>query len=269
MTLPDLDPIEESCLLVAYWRAREAARPDALVRDPVAARLLERHLGPDLRDRYSRSRLFHTAVDVHAVATRLVDERLLAWLDGGGDCRQVVNVGAGLDARPHRLRMPAGVRFFHVDSAAVNAFARELLAEADALDAPADIARIDGRIEATAAVAAALAARGLDLAAPAFWLFEGLIEFLGPRRTAPVLADLAARAAPGSEMAVQVIDAAFVDLAHQVGDPEFPWRRLPALADVVAAFAGWEVAVTSPAEIDRRFGRGVGRLSHLVSARRA
>lgn len=260
-----LDPIEESCLLVAFWRSQEAQAPEPLVRDPLAEEMVERYFTPDLRDRYSRSLLFRTAVDVHAVCTHEVDERLRAWA-GGQNHRQIVNLGAGLDARAYRLGLPEGMRFFHVDSAAVHAFAKDLFRDRSTAT---PIERVTGRVERLAEVCTELARRGVDFDAPIFWLLEGLVEFLGPRKTPEVIREIATRSAPGSAAAIQVIDSAFIDLAKELGDQEFPWRRLPKVEDVTAplAEAGWEVSVSSPEELDRRFERGVGRLSHLVSAR--
>jgi methyltransferase (TIGR00027 family) len=88
----------QATMLIALWaRAREHARPDAIVRDALAARLVE-----TLEFDFSR---FHGAwksqVGV-AVRTRFMDETVRRFLARHRHA-VVVNIGAGLDTRFHRV----------------------------------------------------------------------------------------------------------------------------------------------------------------------
>lgn len=260
----ELDPIERTSLMVAYWRACESRRPDALVRDRFALELSER-LSPDERAQFSRSPLFAVTVDLLAVRTRLIDE----WLAGaaGEGVRQFVSLGAGLDARPYRLDLGAGVRVFHVDTAAVNAYA----ARAFAAHAPARgtrLERVDADLHRPALLAGALRDHGFDRERPSAWLLEGLIEFI-ERRTLPLLLGaLGAASAAGSRLLATVLDPGLVELARARCDTAFPWKRLDPLDAVLPLFTGWRLTVTSRDEMVQRFGRALPDVFHVVTGRR-
>jgi methyltransferase (TIGR00027 family) len=96
----------ETALLTAAWRAMESERTDALFHDPLAAGLAgERGL-----------RIAGTKPDgawVVAIRTVLIDGFLRAAISSGVDT--VVNLGAGMDARPYRMDLPPSLRWFEVD----------------------------------------------------------------------------------------------------------------------------------------------------------
>jgi methyltransferase (TIGR00027 family) len=114
--------ISDTARWVAYFRARETQRPDALFRDPYAERL-------------AGERGFHIANTLpegnkHEWAwvarTYLFDQFLLRELQEGRDL--VLNLAAGLDARPYRMDLPAALHWVEVDLPEILAYKDEILA---------------------------------------------------------------------------------------------------------------------------------------------
>jgi methyltransferase (TIGR00027 family) len=114
--------ISDTARWVAYFRARETQRPDALFRDPYAERL-------------AGERGFHIANTLpegnkHEWAwvarTYLFDQFLLRELQEGRDL--VLNLAAGLDARPYRMELPAKLPWVEVDLPEILAYKDEVLA---------------------------------------------------------------------------------------------------------------------------------------------
>jgi len=113
--------ISDTARWVAYFRARETERPDALFRDPYAERL-------------AGERGFHIANTLpegnkHEWAwvarTYLFDQFLLRAIHEGADL--VVNLAAGLDARPYRMDLPATLQWVEVDFPEIVSYKEEIL----------------------------------------------------------------------------------------------------------------------------------------------
>ncbi len=106
---PVLRSVSDTALLVAYHRAMETRRPDALFKDELAVRISEgrgEQIAHDLRG--GRSMAWTTIV-----RTVLLDDIVLRLVAQGADT--VVNLAAGLDARPYRLPLPPTLRWIEVD----------------------------------------------------------------------------------------------------------------------------------------------------------
>jgi methyltransferase (TIGR00027 family) len=104
----EIDDVSDTALWVATYRAQETERPDALFRDPLAARLAGEK-GLKIAARMSGTR--YTAWSI-VIRTSIIDDyirRLLPEVD------VVLNLGAGLDTRPYRLELPASLRWIEVD----------------------------------------------------------------------------------------------------------------------------------------------------------
>ena len=101
--------VSDTALWVAAFRAEESERPDALFRDPLAARLA----GDDGR-RIARTMPNATKTRWSVgVRTVVIDELIHDAIDEGVDT--VLNLGAGLDTRPYRLEVPPSLRWVEVD----------------------------------------------------------------------------------------------------------------------------------------------------------
>ncbi|MBB1061828.1 class I SAM-dependent methyltransferase [Marilutibacter spongiae] len=101
--------VSDTALWVAIYRAMESERPDAHFRDPFA-----RRLGGERGEAIVRSMPKGTSMSwPMVVRTAVMDELLLAAIDDG--VTTVLNLAAGLDARPWRLDLPPTLRWLHVD----------------------------------------------------------------------------------------------------------------------------------------------------------
>ncbi|HEX5102031.1 MAG TPA: SAM-dependent methyltransferase [Polyangiaceae bacterium] len=107
--------VSETALWAATLRARESARPDAMFRDPFAAALAGER-GRALAERFARLDRGANGWAM-VVRTRLIDELVLAAV--AEDCDCVLNLAAGLDARPYRLELPARLHWIEADLPAV------------------------------------------------------------------------------------------------------------------------------------------------------
>ena len=108
-TEPLIRNISDTARWVAVYRARESERPDALFRDPFARRLAGER-GEEIADEVlRRSRNDWSLV----IRTYLFDTFITDHVRHGGD--MVVNLAAGLDARPYRMDLPSSFRWVEVD----------------------------------------------------------------------------------------------------------------------------------------------------------
>ena len=101
--------ISDTARWVAYFRALETERPDALFRDPYAERLAGAHgfqIASTLPDGNKHEWAW-------VARTYLFDQFLSRAIHDGADL--VVNLAAGLDARPYRMNLPATLQWVEVD----------------------------------------------------------------------------------------------------------------------------------------------------------
>lgn len=114
--------ISDTARWAAYFRARETARPDALFRDPCAARLAGQH-GVDIANTLPQGTQHAWA---WVARTYLFDQFIAQELQQGVDL--VVNLAAGLDARPYRMKLPAALQWIEVDLPEILTYKEEILA---------------------------------------------------------------------------------------------------------------------------------------------
>lgn len=101
--------VSDTALWVAIYRAMESERTDALFNDPYA-----RRLGGERGEAIVKAMPRGAANGwPMVVRTTVMDEILLRCIREGATT--VLNLAAGLDARPYRLPLPAGLRWLHVD----------------------------------------------------------------------------------------------------------------------------------------------------------
>jgi len=102
--------VSDTALWVATYRAMETERPDAIFNDPFA-RKLAGEAGEAIVERMPQGRQMAWAM---IVRTAVFDEIILERIrDGGIDL--ILNLAAGLDARPWRLPLPSSLRWVDVD----------------------------------------------------------------------------------------------------------------------------------------------------------
>jgi methyltransferase (TIGR00027 family) len=106
--------ISDTAPWVAYLRALETERPDALFTDPFARRLAGT-AGEALVRQLGHAELIARGI---AVRTAVFDELVLECVSRRG-VDLVLNLGAGLDTRPWRLPIPNTVQWIDVDLPAI------------------------------------------------------------------------------------------------------------------------------------------------------
>lgn len=114
--------ISDTARWVAYFRAIETQRPDALFSDPFAERLAGER-GFQIANSLPEGNKHDWA---WVARTYLFDQFILRAIHERADV--VMNLGAGLDARPYRLGLPPNLRWIDVDLPEILAYKGEVLA---------------------------------------------------------------------------------------------------------------------------------------------
>jgi methyltransferase (TIGR00027 family) len=114
--------ISDTARWVAYFRARESERPDALFRDPYAERLAG-DLGFHIANTLPEGNKHEWA---WVARTYLFDKFLLEEIQKGAEL--VLNLAAGLDARPYRMDLPGTLQWVEVDLPEIISYKEEVLA---------------------------------------------------------------------------------------------------------------------------------------------
>ena len=207
---PLIRNVSDTALWVAVYRARETERPDAAFRDPFA-----RRLAGERGEAIAASMPFFEQASWSFVARTVLFDRVIEEdVRAGTDL--VVNLAAGLDARPYRMDLSPSLRWVEVDLPGILSYKEEVLAgekpgcalervALDLSDAPARralFARL-GRDSRRALVVSEglliyldppdVAALARDLAAPAgfrSWVLDlaspGLLKLIAKEATAPL-----------------------------------------------------------------------------------
>ena len=102
--------VSDTALMAAAYRAAESERPGALFRDPLAARLAGERGRKIIANLPKKAFIGGWTV---VIRTRVIDEQIRAALADGVDT--ILNLGAGLDMRPYRMKLPASLRWIEVD----------------------------------------------------------------------------------------------------------------------------------------------------------
>jgi methyltransferase (TIGR00027 family) len=179
-----LRSVSDTALLVAYHRAMETRRPDALFHDELAVRVSEGRGEEIARKLTYGRRMAWTTI----VRTVLFDELLLRLLGQGVDT--VLNLAAGLDARPYRLALPPSLRWVEVDLADLIREKNETLAG----EAPrCRVERVALDLSQAGPRRELLARLGAE-SANVLVLTEGLLVYLEPRVVGELAEDLHASA---------------------------------------------------------------------------
>lgn len=118
---PLIRNISDTALWVAVYRARESERPDAFFRDPFA-----RRLAGERGEQIARSMpLGDELAWTWLARTYLFDSFISEQVRQGVDL--VINLAAGLDARPYRMELPSSLRWIEVDLPDILSYKEEIL----------------------------------------------------------------------------------------------------------------------------------------------
>ena len=270
---PALPAVGMTAVGVAAIRAAETERAGRLFADPLAAAFV-RAAGPRRPrddDANRRARLAFLT-DWVVVRTRFLDDLVLDAC--ARRCRQVVILGAGLDARAFRLRWPDGLRLFEIDLPQVLDF-KEQVVRAEGLR-PA-CTRIAVPVDLSGDWGSPLVEAGFDAGAPVVFLAEGLLAYLSPPSSDALIVRAAELSVPSSRLGLTLASPerlrswreAHPDGAGAAGDYVALWRSAsPEPAKEWLASHGWRAEVFGTAERAASYGRPLGeRAGHANRAR--
>ena len=239
----------------AFWiaavRARESARPDRLFDDP-HARELAGERGVTMMAASERAAGGENAYI--PVRVRWFDDLVVTTAP---EVRQVVVLGAGLDTRPYRLDLPAGLDWYELDRPDVFAAKQEVLADrGPRCRRHIVVGELGGDWRSP------LLDAGFDRTAPTLWLAEGLFFYLTEDMITGLLRAAAGLCGAGSRFAADVTGTAGLDspamatyrawCADNGVPPPF------GTDDPAGLFTagGWPVGhVTAPGAPDANYGR--------------
>jgi methyltransferase (TIGR00027 family) len=178
---PLIQNISDTARWAAVYRARETERPDALFRDPFA-----RRLAGERGEQIAAAMPFSNRQTwAWITRTYLFDQFITEQIREGVDL--VVNLAAGLDARPYRMALPASVKWVEVDLPELLSYKEEILAGEKPVCALErvclDLANVIARRE--------LFERLGRAATKALIITEGLLIYLAPEEVGALAQDLA------------------------------------------------------------------------------
>lgn len=173
--------VSDTARWVAAYRAMETERPDAIFRDPYARRLAGDRGEAIVRGMPKGRQMSWPMV----VRTALMDEIIMRCISRDGvDC--VLNLAAGLDARPWRLPLPATLKWIDVDHPVmIDLKTTELAAETPKCEYEG--VRLD---LADGPARAALFERAGAASRKTLVITEGLLVYLAPLAVAELARDL-------------------------------------------------------------------------------
>src|SRR5690349_8553061 len=117
-----IENVSDTARWVAVYRAMETARSDAIFRDPFAERLAGER-GYEILDGMRHGRAYAWPM---IVRTAVFDEIILDAVKNR-KTDLVVNLAAGLDARPWRLPLPPSLHWVDVDLPGILNYKTEML----------------------------------------------------------------------------------------------------------------------------------------------
>ena len=174
--------VQDTAYWVAFYRALESERPDALFSDPYA-RPLAGTRGEAILARMPRGRQYGWPMVVRTAVMDEVVTRIAPRVDA------VLNLAAGLDSRPYRLELPASLRWIEVDFPSMLEYKAGVLEPATAKcvieRVPLDLADVPARKELFARLGAQVRS--------ALVITEGLLIYLSADEAGALADDLSSR----------------------------------------------------------------------------
>lgn len=261
VTALSLTPVQETSLLVAYWRHLETQERNGLIQDLPAGQLVHKLLSKERINEFRKSPICQCGQEILAVRTRCIDDWLLDKRQGSFHSqeeeeeekkqRQLVNLGAGMCARYYRLGDLASYydHMWEVDSDMELLDIKKKVLDETSTNNPLPsmpIRFIEGDLASNSfsLLEDDLTASSFEISKPTDWIVEGVLEYIDPSQHAAILDFTSSVSAPGSRMALQVLEEPLRDhFLNVLGAEALPWQELPPLATFVkcARKYGWEV----------------------------
>ncbi len=227
--------VSDTALWAAMYRAVETDRPDALFRDAFA-RPLAGERGEKIYTSLPPRRRHQWAWSMRTVLfNRFIAEEI------GNGADMVINLAAGLDARPYHMQLPSSLQWIEVDLPDLFAYKQSVIGDAEPLcrleRVALDLADVSARRD--------LFARLGSQSRRAVILSEGLLVYLSPEEVGVLASDLAAQPSfkrwivdilsPGLKKMMQR------QVGDQVDQAGAPFRFAPAEGPPFFEQHGWQV----------------------------
>ncbi|HEX6240666.1 MAG TPA: SAM-dependent methyltransferase [Polyangiales bacterium] len=194
-----------------------------------------------------------------ALRTRLIDDAVTGGVQNGA--RQLVVLGAGLDARAHRMPQLADVIVFEVDHPSTQRFKRSKARAQPVL--ARELRYVPCNFERET-FAAALAAAAFDPALPTLWIWEGVTMYLPPSVVAQSLAMISALSGVHSRLIASYLTPAPPGLRHvealglallgALSEPVHSHFEPHDMATLLAAHGFFVAADYRPRAVAKRYG---------------
>jgi methyltransferase (TIGR00027 family) len=176
-----IEDVSDTSFWVAFYRARESERPDALFHDDLARKLIGQR-GERIAATMAQGSQY---TEWSVIARTVLIDRFVEQLVADG-VDAVLNLGAGLDTRPYRMNLPARLHWIEVDYPNIVAHKNALLAT----ETPrCKLTRVELDL-ADAAQRQAFLASVLLEAKRILVLTEGVILYMTPEHVAQLAAEL-------------------------------------------------------------------------------
>jgi methyltransferase (TIGR00027 family) len=232
--MSELRNISDTAHWVACYRALESERPDALFHDPFA-----RRLAGERGARITQGQAFANRNAWSFVArTVLVDRFIGEAIANGAD--MVVNLAAGLDARPYRMTLPPHLQWIEVDLPDILAYKTEQLASETPRCAMERVALDLSNVAARRQLFDRLSVR----AKAVIVVSEGLVVYLAPDEVLSLATDLA-RTATFTRWALDMVSPALMRMMRNTMGPALqqanaPFKFAPDEGPTFFERAGWK-----------------------------
>ena len=269
---PVLPAVGVTAVGVAAVRAAESERAERLFTDPLAAGFV-RAAGSRHRLDGAEGRGRHASLVAWVIVrTRFLDDLVLDACARG--CRQVVILGAGLDARAFRLSWPDKLRLFEIDLPQVLEF-KEHVVRAEGWRPSCE--RITVPVDLSEDWSGPLGEAGFDAGRPVAWVAEGLLAYLTPEASDSLVVRAAELSVPRSRLGLTLASSrrlqawreAHPDGKSKQGDYVALWRSAgPEQATGWLASHGWHAEVFDMAERAASYGRPLEQDARHVNGAR-
>jgi methyltransferase (TIGR00027 family) len=226
--------ISDTAHWVAVYRALESERADALFHDPFA-----RQLAGERGARITEGNAFANRNAWSFVArTVLIDRFISDAVANGAD--MVVNLAAGLDARPYRMTLPSHLQWIEVDLPEILAYKTEQLAGETPRCALERVALDLSIVAARRELFDRLSAR----AKAVMVVSEGLVVYLSPGEVLSLATDLA-RTPAFNRWALDMVSPALMrmmqrTMGQQLQHAGAPFKFAPDEGPAFFERAGWK-----------------------------
>lgn len=232
--MTEIRNISDTAHWVAFYRALESERADALFHDPFAKRL-----AGERGARITEGQAFANRNAWSFVArTVLIDRFISDAVANGAD--MVVNLAAGLDARPYRMTLPSHLQWIEVDLPEILAYKTEQLAGETPRCVLERVALDLSNVAARRELFDRLSAR----AKAVMVVSEGLVVYLSPEEVLSLATDLA-RTPAFNRWALDMVSPALMrmmqrTMGQQLQHAGAPFKFAPVEGPAFFERAGWK-----------------------------